>query len=815
VVDEQSHIHSNPEEPVQAGSAAQSDEEKDLAAQELRATREALELSEERFHLIADFTYDWEYWIDRDGNYAYVSPACQRVTGYSPAEFIKDAGLFLQIVHPEDRPLVEKHLEDERHRIQRGDIDFRIVTRSGAECWINHACQPVYSHEGSWLGWRATNRDITDRKRSEQALRRERDFTSAILNTAGGLVVVLDREGRIVRFNQACERTTGYTFEEVQGQCFWDVFLLEKEIGPVKRVFDQLCSGDLPNRHENSWVTKDGRTRQIQWSNTGLLDERGQVEYIIGTGLDVTEQKQAEQERERLLKQARRDREAIQQLAGHLAQERDVLETIMENTHACLAYLDTDFRFVAVNSSYADQSGHTQAELLGNHHFDLFPNEENQAIFERVRDTGQPVAFHAKPFEYADQPERGVTYWDWTLVPVKNAAGQVKGLVFSLLDVSQEVRAGQEREQLLEENRAQREFLERLLESAPIGVAIVQGPEHRYEMVNHHYQAMAGTSAQPLVGQTLAEVFPQVAASGAGKLVDAVYRTGRIVSVRQYPAVVGPGREDTYWDVDHVPLQGAGGEVERVLILAREVTEQVKAQNTLEQQNEDLRALSHELDAYAHTVAHDLKQPLTAIVGLTDLLQEALAGRVDERTERIVEMVSDTSCKMSDIIQGLLLLASARQHEVVVRPLDMGAVVEAAQMRLARDLEALDTELILPGDWPLAMGYAPWVESVWANYVSNALKYGGRPPLVELGAAEQDDGMIRFWVRDNGPGLTEEEQRQLFSPFRQLERSETTGHGLGLAIVHRIVGKLGGEVGVESRPGEGSTFWFTLQGHED
>ena len=810
---QQEHGDSDPGQPAVRNERVQGTREEDHnRAKELLA---ALEASEEKFRLVADFTYDWEYWSRPDGSYVYVSPACRRVTGFSAAEFTKDPSLFLQIVHPEDRPLVEKHLDHERHRIQHGDIDFRIVTRDGEQRWINHACQPVYGRDGSWLGWRGSNRDITDRKGSEQALTRERDFTSAILNTAGALVVVLDRKGRIVRFNQACERTTGYTFEEVRGQCFWDILLLEDEVGPVREVFHELLSGVFPNQHENAWVTKDGRIRQMQWSNTALYDERGQVEHIIGTGLDVTERKQAEQERERLLAQARRDRQAIQELMASLAQERDVLKTIMENTHACLAYLDTDFNFVAVNSTYAEQSGHSEKELLGANHFELFPNEENEAIFHQVRDTGQAVAYRAKPFEYADQPERGVTYWDWTLVPVKDAASEVMGLVLSLLDITEDVLAGRELERLLAENRTQREFLEQLLESAPIGVAIVGGPEHRYEMVNAQSQSIPGTQTEPMAGRTIAEVFPEVAASGATKLVDAVYRTGRIANLKQYPASVGPGREDTYWDVDHVPLKGADGEVERVLILAREVTDQVQAQNTLQQQNEDLKALSHELDAYAHTVAHDLKQPLTAIVGLTELLQEALAGQADERAGRIVDMLGETACKMSEIIQGLLLLASARQHEVELQPLDMDSVVEAAQMRVQRDLEALGCEPIVPDDWPTALGYAPWVESVWANYMSNALKYGGQPPRVELGAREEQDHMVRFWVRDNGAGLTQEEQHQLFSPFRQLERSKKTGHGLGLAIVHRIVGKLGGEVGVDSQPGEGCTFWFTLRAHED
>jgi signal transduction histidine kinase len=124
-------------------------------------------------------------------------------------------------------------------------------------------------------------------------------------------------------------------------------------------------------------------------------------------------------------------------------------------------------------------------------------------------------------------------------------------------------------------------------------------------------------------------------------------------------------------------------------------------------------------------------------------------------------------------------------------------------------------EVALPDTWPVALGYGPWIEQVWVNYLSNAIKYGGEPPRVELGAdvsgyAGPSQGRVRFWVRDNGPGLGEEEIGSLFVPFTRLDQARAQGHGLGLSIVRRIVEKLGGGVGVESEPGEGSLFYFAL-----
>jgi signal transduction histidine kinase len=120
---------------------------------------------------------------------------------------------------------------------------------------------------------------------------------------------------------------------------------------------------------------------------------------------------------------------------------------------------------------------------------------------------------------------------------------------------------------------------------------------------------------------------------------------------------------------------------------------------------------------------------------------------------------------------------------------------------------------ITPELWPVAEGYTPWVEEVWINYLSNGLKYGGHPPRLEVGATPQDDGMIRFWVKDNGPGLDAEEQARLFAEFTRLGKVRAQGHGLGLSIVRRIMEKLGGQAGVESEVGQGSLFYFTLPHH--
>jgi len=246
--------------------------------------------------------------------------------------------------------------------------------------------------------------------------------------------------------------------------------------------------------------------------------------------------------------------------------------------------------------------------------------------------------------------------------------------------------------------------------------------------------------------------------------------------------------------------------------------ENARLVENLLQQTDELSARNEELDAFAHTVAHDLKNPLSMLIGFADLLRDARAAMTDEDQRACYAGIARVAYKMDSIVKELLLLAQVRQVEVGAKPLDMAGILAEVQQRLAPMIAEYQAEVVLPSVWPAAVGYAPWVEEVWVNYLSNALKYGGRPPRVQVGAdlplADEGEGggMVRFWVRDNGPGITPEDQARLFVPFTRLSQARVGGHGLGLSIVRRIVEKLGGQVWVESQVGQGSVFCFTLPG---
>ena len=231
----------------------------------------------------------------------------------------------------------------------------------------------------------------------------------------------------------------------------------------------------------------------------------------------------------------------------------------------------------------------------------------------------------------------------------------------------------------------------------------------------------------------------------------------------------------------------------------------------LRQANQSLQASNEELDAFSRTMAYDLKNPFAAIIGYAELLGETFHDDPSPMAERLelIEQIMRSGRQGVRIVDALLMLARVRRDAVETGPIDMTMVFHDVRRRLDPMIRQYQAELILPDAWPLAIGYSPWIEEVWINYVSNGIKYGGQPPRVEVGATPLADGAIRFWAGDNGPGVAVDAQDKLFTHFTRLEKVGQS-QGLGLAIVRRIVEKLGGEVGVERKEGQGSLFYFTL-----
>ena len=233
-------------------------------------------------------------YLDRGISEAYVSPQIEASLGYSREEWLENPVRWYQHIHPDDKQrwsleAAEMFLSGKPLRSA-----YRVIARDGRVIWFHCDAKMMRREDGRPWFIHGVAFDISDLKHVEEELQGERNFVSAILDTVGALVVVLDDEGQILRFNPACELTTGYSREEVQGKRLWDLFLVAEEADRFKAIFEQLRTDLHPRNYQSCWITRHGDQRLIAWTSTLLPGNSDTSNYIIATGIDITERKQLE-----------------------------------------------------------------------------------------------------------------------------------------------------------------------------------------------------------------------------------------------------------------------------------------------------------------------------------------------------------------------------------------------------------------------------------------------------------------------------------------------------------------------------------------
>jgi PAS domain S-box-containing protein len=233
-------------------------------------------------------------YLDQGIGEAYVSPQIEKTLGFSQREWLEDPVRWYQQIHPDDKDRWSIEAAQMFLSGQPLRSAYRVLSRDGRVIWFHCEAKMIRRTDGRPWFIHGVAFDITELKLTEAALAEERDVLSAILDTVGALVAVLDPEGRIVRFNRACEQTTGYTFAEVQGRRLADVLLSLQEAGRFQSMFGQLVHGVPLSDHQSHLMTQDGGQRLISWSTSVLTGPRDRVRYVIATGIDITERKRLE-----------------------------------------------------------------------------------------------------------------------------------------------------------------------------------------------------------------------------------------------------------------------------------------------------------------------------------------------------------------------------------------------------------------------------------------------------------------------------------------------------------------------------------------
>lgn len=233
-------------------------------------------------------------YLDRGIGEAYVSPQIEASLGFSQAEWLEDPVRWYQQIHPDDK--ARWSLEASEMFLTRKPLRsaYRVIARDGHVVWFHCEAKMILSSDGDPWFIQGVAFDITDLKRTEEALQDERNVVSAILDTVGALVVVLDGEGQVVRLNRACEQMTGRSIEEARNQCLWDLFIVPEEKEQFKSFFREFCNNPSRIEYESSWLARDGTRRTIAWSAAMLPAAKQAPMYIIASGIDVTDQKRAQ-----------------------------------------------------------------------------------------------------------------------------------------------------------------------------------------------------------------------------------------------------------------------------------------------------------------------------------------------------------------------------------------------------------------------------------------------------------------------------------------------------------------------------------------
>jgi PAS domain S-box-containing protein len=489
-----------------------------------------------------------------------------------------------------------------------------------------------------------------------------------------------------------------------------------------------------------------------------------------------------------------------------LDRERNLLSSVMHATDAMLVYLDDDFNFVWVNAAYAATCNMRPDEMVGKNHFALYPHAENEAIFRRVRETGEPVFYKDKPFEFPDQPQRGVTYWDWSLVPVKDASGKVQGLVFSLRETTKFKRAELE---LDAERMRWRGVVEGIADE--VWVCDAHG-----SMSLMNLPDTTAMGLEEFEGKTVEEVLEDVDIlypDGQPRPPDQApllcsLRTGEIVRGEEMMRHRAAGRL-RHRQFSCAPMRDAAGTITGAVAIVRDITESKRTEAAL-------READRRKDEFLGMLSHELRNPLAPIRNSIYLLSRAPPGSdqairaqsvIERQTEHLTRLVDDL-LDVTRIARGKIELRRSRVdlREVVSRAAD--------DFRLLLHDRGIEFHIEIPDVKLWADTDATRITQLVGNLLHNAAKFTRRGDEVTLSLRQADESAAEIRVRDTGVGIEAALLPSIFEPFVQGERTLARtegGLGLGLALVKGIAEMHGGTVRVESAgKGTGAEFVVAL-----
>ncbi len=619
--------------------------------------------------------------------------------------------------------------------------------------------------------------DISDRKRAEQELRESEERLSIIFERGPDACYLIDRKGRFVEGNRAAEEMIGYEREELIGKSFFKLNLLApsqmrkaagllaqsmlgKPIGPTELTL---------NRKDSSQVDVELRSHPVT-----IKGER----MVLGIARDITDRK--------------RNQQAIRE-------SEEKYRTVFEFSPVAIAVLDRKGKLLDVNERMPEWLGYRREEVLGKALVGLpFLTRRSKVILVKnfvARMLGKDIPPYDVEFVTRDGQTR---IGRIQATPLRDEKGKITGDLAMISDVTEVKRAE-------EEVRAARVDLENVFRSID-DMTIVVDREYTILRTNDTARRWLEVgSDEVLTGRKCYEVFHGRAAVCPDCPVVQAFASGEPVRVEKFSE-----RVQRFLSVSASPVVGEGGKVVKVLEVARDITEQKRTEEALEEKRQELERSNQELEQFAYVASHDLQEPLRMIGSYTQLLARRYQGKLDKDADEFIGFAVDGVTRMQRLINDLLTYSRVGTRGREPEPTDSNVVLERALLNLQVAIE--DNKAKVTHDpLPVVMADDRQLEQLLQNLVGNALKYHGKePPCVHVGVA-QSNGTWEFFVRDNGIGIDPKYADRVFVIFQRLHnRTEYSGTGIGLAVCKKIVERHGGRIWMESEPGKGSTFRFTL-----
>lgn len=449
-------------------------------------------------------------------------------------------------------------------------------------------------------------RELTQRQQTKVALEQERDFTFAVLDTIACLVVVVDSQGKIVRFNRACEQTTEYFFDEVKGKYFWDLFLIPEELEPVKAVFNNICAGHFPNQQENYWQTRNGNPRLIAWSNTALCNKTGVVEYVISSGTDITDSKQVQES---------------------LIKTTTLQQAILNSANYMIISTNVDGTIMTFNPAAERSLGYTATEVVGKTTPLMF--HDAAEVVQRAQELSSEIGVTITPdFEVfvakardGESEEREWSYVrkDGSHFPVlvsvtalRDVNGTITGFLEICSDISDAYQQATQRKQAEKALRESEEQYRDLFENASDLIQIV-GSNGEFIFVNSAWQKTLGYSEAEIVNLSVFDTIHPEQRSDYLKLFQ------RVVSGENIEKIAATFITKSGENIEvegSINCKFVDGKPVSTQCIFHNITERKQAEVAQQQANEQLSSWVNELK--------ERNREITLLSEMTDVLQACL-----------------------------------------------------------------------------------------------------------------------------------------------------------------------------------------------